>query len=44
MKIRTDGHLETFLYCAMCVLSLGMVFLARIVITTAIKMALKDSD
>ena len=42
MKIRTDDSLENFLYCAMCVLSFGMIFLMRILITTAIKFALKD--
>jgi hypothetical protein len=43
MKIRKNGIGDEFFYYAFCILSLGLVFFIRIIITNAIKQAL-DND
>ena len=41
MKIRKEG-LETFLYCLFCLCTFGSLYILRVIITAAIRRALKD--
>lgn len=41
---KKDSTFETFCYGAMCILSLGVIFLIRVIITTAIRYALKGNQ
>lgn len=44
VKLRKDLYstLDTILYCLLCILSLGTIYIFRLIITQAIKMAFKD--
>ena len=41
MKVKSDGF-ESFVYIVLCVISLGTIWLSRIVITMAIRKAVEE--
>ena len=43
MKLQKESNLETLIYALACILSLGMIYVTRIIITYAIRKAF-DND
>lgn len=43
MKIK-NNWLETSIYCILCILSFGIVYLMRLIITIAIRTAFKNEE